>query len=152
MFIIHQSSQHVDEVRCCPEGTKTTRESSKYEVVVISHRIANMSASIMAVMIAVVLQSVCCFPLINLLPCNSRWYRQGRACTWMVSDATEIPRQTLTRSGDIGHGSSSASIGKWEELDGNFILRPSIEDGPPRALGMCHAGWTRLRFPFASDL
>lgn len=31
--------------------------------------------------------------------------------------------------------SEFAAIGQWEEVEGNFILRPSIEDGPPRALG-----------------
>lgn len=30
--------------------------------------------------------------------------------------------------------STAAEIGKWEYLHGNFILRPNIEDGPPRAL------------------
>jgi hypothetical protein len=34
---------------------------------------------------------------------------------------------------------SPAAVGRWEEVEGNFVLRPSVEDGPPRALGMCHA-------------
>lgn len=55
-------------------------------------------------------------------------------------DTPEIPqtRDTIDKDYQLRESgsSSSAAIGRWEELDGNFILRPSIEEGPPRALGM----------------
>ena len=35
----------------------------------------------------------------------------------------------------MSSGSTSAAVGRWEEVEGNFVLRPSVEDGPPRALG-----------------
>ena len=48
---------------------------------------------------------------------------------------TETDRQTPKAEDDSQPSSSTAAFGQWEEVEGNFILRPSIEDGPPRALG-----------------
>jgi len=46
-------------------------------------------------------------------------------------DATTTPADIGTSSsGPI----SKRTVGDWEELHGNFLLRPKIDDGPPRAL------------------
>lgn len=50
-------------------------------------------------------------------------------------EAAETPRRAPRAELDSSQPSSSAAFGQWEEVEGNFILRPSIEDGPPRALG-----------------
>jgi len=53
----------------------------------------------------------------------------------MSSASPETPKPTpIMVVGSSSEPSSSAAIGKWEEVEGNFVLRPSIEDGPPRAL------------------
>jgi hypothetical protein len=47
------------------------------------------------------------------------------------------PRMVATTNEVMASGGRSpAAVGQWEEVEGNFVLRPSVEDGPPRALGM----------------
>jgi len=52
--------------------------------------------------------------------------------TYADTSRTTPLRQTTTATSS---SSSAAALGKWEEVEGNFILRPATEDGPPRALG-----------------
>ena len=52
-------------------------------------------------------------------------------------EAPETSRGTSRVDSDTSQPSSATAFGQWEEVEGNFILRPSIEDGPPRALGTC---------------
>ena len=54
------------------------------------------------------------------------------------SEAPEMSRGTSRVDSDTSQPSSATAFGQWEEVEGNYILRPSIEDGPPRALGTCY--------------
>merc|ERR1719491_329335 len=48
-----------------------------------------------------------------------------------------ITKTSVAPPTSSGSGSESTKIdgfGKWEELHGNYALRPSVADGPPRAL------------------
>lgn len=89
------------------------------------------------------LRSVSCFQQQQIFPLRQRNTFLER----MATEAAEIPppqsapyyEEVNKRGGSV----SSTAIGKWEELDGNFILRPSIEDGPPRALG---TSWHKIGY------
>ena len=59
---------------------------------------------------------------------------QQMAATETAESSPRTPRADTQSS----EPSSSAAIGRWEEVEGNFVLRPSIEEGPPRALGRCY--------------
>lgn len=48
--------------------------------------------------------------------------------TVLLAKATETPSSSFEKI------NISSKIGKWEELEDNFILRPPIEQGPPRAV------------------
>ncbi len=105
-----------------------------------------LQTSITAILLIIlcVLQSASCFrPCTNVNPAartrtiNSRadaFYQQMTA-TVTEPEASETPRRTPRAETESSQPSSSAAFGQWEEVEGNFILRPSIEDGPPRALG-----------------
>lgn len=82
-------------------------------------------------------QSVAAFLPCRSNPSAARTAHQKQK-NYMVATAeassAEIPRRIPVAETEASAPSSSAAIGRWEEAEGNFILRPSIEDGPPRAL------------------
>ena len=57
-------------------------------------------------------------PHFNRLHGNSGQRRAGSTCLAETSVTSETTRV----------------VGNWEEMKGNFVLRPSVEQGPPRAL------------------
>jgi len=55
--------------------------------------------------------------------------------TTTVPDAVDTtPSPTTTSSSTPATNLEGNKIGNWEELHGNYLLRPPLEDGPPRAL------------------
>ena len=55
----------------------------------------------------------------------------------LIQHATNTPEADDAAAMDNGSGSSSSKVslvGDWEELHGNFLLKPPVEQGPPRAL------------------
>ena len=50
-----------------------------------------------------------------------------------MADATSTTGSTVPDTTTTA-ASTSSVMGRWEELHGNYVLRPNVEDGPPRAL------------------
>ena len=54
--------------------------------------------------------------------------------TKMSETYSTITKTSVKPKGKGEESSNIAGFGKWEELHGNYVLRPSVADGPPRAL------------------
>ncbi|GKY94230.1 hypothetical protein MPSEU_000388800 [Mayamaea pseudoterrestris] len=70
----------------------------------------------------------------HVQPANGHSSRQGHQ---LLSSSASPRIQTCKRLPTVRHAESISTrqvVGDWEELHGNFLLRPSVEAGPPRAL------------------
>ena len=56
-------------------------------------------------------------------------YRPRRTATTATTTTT-----TALSGASTVNGATDRVVGNWEEIKGNFVLRPSVEQGPPRAL------------------
>lgn len=52
----------------------------------------------------------------------------------LTSTNTEVPLSSSSSSSESITSSTTTSIGDWEEIHGNYLLRPKLDEGPPRAL------------------
>ncbi|CAB9511132.1 Protein of unknown function (DUF1350) [Seminavis robusta] len=59
---------------------------------------------------------------------------QPTCSRWMPNHPRIHPLSMVATTEVVASGGSSSALGRWEEVEGNFVLRPSVEDGPPRAL------------------
>ena len=79
-------------------------------------------------------RSVSCFRCWNV-PQRSIIRRPPAASSWTLhSSATNTPSATTTATASSFDDIDTSKIGDWEELHGNYLLRPSLNSGPPRAL------------------
>jgi hypothetical protein len=93
--------------------------------------VSNLILSLVSLLLLTT-QLVASFQLTNGFPgrtlCNSHQPRSHLTLSATVTTATD----TTTRDpfADI----NVSKIGQWEELHGNYLLKPPLDDGPPRAL------------------